>query len=179
MVLFSFMNRLDHLPFELISLFLSHVDEKKDLYTCTLINKSFYKCATPLLWEHLEIDNDDTLGTITAALESSGHVLGGFVRSVSIENKLSDNDLLAFIKHVPLLNDLSLESACDITDASFERVPLHVPHLTQLCIAHSDMTQWSMEAMRRHWYRQLNHLEFQFCFGLNYELFLLFANAQH
>ncbi|ORZ05639.1 hypothetical protein BCR42DRAFT_428051, partial [Absidia repens] len=55
-------------------------------------------------------------------------------------------------------NDLSLKAADYITDDSFEHVPLSI-------------TQWSIEAMRRHWYRQLNHLEFEFCKGLNYELF--------
>ncbi|ORZ05626.1 hypothetical protein BCR42DRAFT_473949 [Absidia repens] len=171
----TFMNHLDHLPSEVISSILNHVDKTWDLYTCTLINKTFYKYATPLLWEHLEIPGDDTLPYMTAGLEASSSLPsnspGKFVRSVLIRHALSDDELLAFIKHVPQLNDLSLESARNITDDSFEHVPLYVPHLTRLYLGHSSITQWSIEAMRRHWYRQLNHLEFEFCDGLNYELF--------
>ncbi|ORZ05636.1 hypothetical protein BCR42DRAFT_428047, partial [Absidia repens] len=131
--------------------------------------------ATPLLWEHLESPDNVTFSHMTADLEASsslrGNSVGKFVRSVSIRNELYDDQLLAFIKHVPQLNDLSLHQASYITDDNFEHIPLYVPHLTRLYIRNGEITQWSIEAMRRHWYRQLNHLEFKHCTGVNYELF--------
>ncbi|ORZ05629.1 hypothetical protein BCR42DRAFT_496624 [Absidia repens] len=172
---FSFMNHFDHLPSEVISLILNLVDETCDLYTCALINKTFYKYATPLLWEHLDLNGHRTFSYLIDNLEASSSLrsnsLGEFVRSASIQDRLSDDELLAFIKHVPQLNDLSLHEATFITDDSFEHVPLYVPHLTRLYIRYSSITQLSIEAMSRHWYRQLNHLEFKRCTDLNYELF--------
>ncbi|ORZ05630.1 hypothetical protein BCR42DRAFT_398162 [Absidia repens] len=169
------MNHFDHLPSEVISLILNHADETCDLYTCALINKTFYKYATPLLWEHLDLNGHRTFSYLIDDLEASSSLrsnsLGEFVRSASIQDRLSDDELLAFIKHVPQLNDLSLHEATFITDDSFEHVPLYVPHLTRLYIRYSSITQLSIEAMSRHWYRQLNHLEFKRCTGLSYDLF--------
>ncbi|CAO3600990.1 unnamed protein product [Absidia cylindrospora] len=93
---------------------------------------------------------------MTRALEaSSNNTLGDLVRSITIKCKLSDDDLLAFIKHVPLLNDLSLYAAHHITNDSFVQVPLHVPYLTRLYLYDAGITQRSMEAIGRHW----QHLE--------------------
>ncbi|CAO3600994.1 unnamed protein product [Absidia cylindrospora] len=151
----SLINHLDRLPSELISSILCLVD-KKDLFACTLVDKSFYKNAILLLWQELDIDTDDALHTITNTLEaSSNNTLGDLVRSITIKCKLSDDDLLAFIKHVPLLNDLSLYAAHHITNASFVQVPLHVPYLTRLYLYDAGITQGSMEAIGRHW----QHLE--------------------
>ncbi|ORZ05634.1 hypothetical protein BCR42DRAFT_496629 [Absidia repens] len=173
---FSFMNHFDHLPSEVISLILNHVDETCDLYTCALINKTFYKYATPLLWEHLDLNDHRTFSYLIDGLEASSSLqsnsLGESVRSASIQDGfLIDDDLLAFIKHVPQLNDLSLHDPAFISDDSFEHVPLYVPHLTRLYIRYSNIKQLSIEAMSRHWYRQLNHLELIYCTDLSYELF--------
>ncbi|ORZ05598.1 hypothetical protein BCR42DRAFT_178149 [Absidia repens] len=145
------MNHLNHLPSELISSILSYVD-KQDLCKCSLVDKSFYKATLPLLWQKLTIDNQGTLHTMTRILEastssSSATVLGELVRSVTIKALLSDDDLLAFIKHVPLITHLSLKKAYYISDDSLVQVPGLVPHLTHLDIYRADITQRSMEAI--------------------------------
>ncbi|CAO3600989.1 unnamed protein product [Absidia cylindrospora] len=142
-----------------------------NIVTCTLVDKSFYKNAILLLWQELDIDTDDALHTITNTLEaSSNNTLGDLVRSVTIDCKLSDDDLLAFIKHVPLLTDLSLDSAHYITDDSFVHVPRHVPHLTRFYICAADITQRSMEAIGRHW-QYLEQLALVCCNALDYNMF--------
>ncbi|ORZ05628.1 hypothetical protein BCR42DRAFT_428031 [Absidia repens] len=170
------MNHLAHLPSELILLILNRVDESCDLHECTFINTTFYKLATPLLWEHLELKGGLAFSFLIDCLEASSSLrsnsLGEFVRSALIQEPfLIDDELLAFIKHVPRLNDLSLVDPAFISDDSFQHVPLYVPHLTRLYIRYSNITQLSIEAMSRHWYRQLNHLEFIQCPDLSYDLF--------
>ncbi|CAO3601020.1 unnamed protein product [Absidia cylindrospora] len=176
------MNFYAHLPCELISLILSHVNRKKHLYACALVNKLFYKETMPLLWHHLDIDSIRMHDIIKAALEASaGNYLGELVRCISIKQHIShyyegrsyvsDDDLLALVKHVPLLTDLILEQADDITDASFEHVPLYVPHLAYLHLCDAKITQRSMEAMGRHWHCQLEQLELESCRNLDVDLF--------
>ncbi|ORZ05597.1 hypothetical protein BCR42DRAFT_473935 [Absidia repens] len=166
------MNHLNHLPYELISSILSYVD-KQALFTCALVDKSFYKITLPLLWQKLEIDTQDTLHTMTRILEastssSSDTVLGERVRSVRIKARISDDDLLAFIKHIPLVTDLSLDYASHISDDSFVQVADLVPHLTHLYIWNADITQRSMEAIGHFPLQQLTLLS---CHELNYNMF--------
>ncbi|ORZ05648.1 hypothetical protein BCR42DRAFT_473978 [Absidia repens] len=168
------MNHLNHLPYELISSILSYVD-KQDLFTCSLVDKSFYKATLLLLWQELEIDTQDTLHTMTRILEasasscsSSATVLGELVRSVTIKAKLSDDDLLAFIKHVPLITDLSLNYATYISDDSFVQVAGLVPHLTHLYIWGAVITQRSMEAIG---HCPLQQLTLVFCEDLESNMF--------
>ncbi|ORZ05649.1 hypothetical protein BCR42DRAFT_178586 [Absidia repens] len=166
------MNHLNHLPYELISSILSHVD-KQDLFTCALIDKSFYKTTLPLLWQVLEIDTQDTLHTMTRILEastssSSATVLGELVRSVMLRGELSDDDLLAFIKHVPLITDLSLKYSRHISDDSFVHLPGLVPHLTHLYIWGADITQRSMEAIAHFPLQQLTLI---CCHKFDYNMF--------
>ncbi|ORZ05631.1 hypothetical protein BCR42DRAFT_398163 [Absidia repens] len=146
----------------------------RSLYVCTHQQNLLQVCDAFALGTPRKSDNV-TFSHMTADLEASsslrGNSVGKFVRSVSIRNELYDDQLLTFIKHVPQLNDLSLHQASYITDDNFEHIPLYVPHLTRLYIRYGEITQWSIEAMRRHWYRQLNHLEFKHCTGVNYELF--------
>ncbi|ORZ05601.1 hypothetical protein BCR42DRAFT_427955 [Absidia repens] len=166
------MGHIDHFPSEVISLILNHVD-RKSLHACTLINKSFSSEVIPLLWRHLDINSNDVLASITTILEeASGSLMGESVRSVIIASKLlSDDDLLSFVKHVPLLNSLTLREASNITDESIVRVPLYVPHLTHLSLRSAHITQLSMEAMARHWQHQLGSLELIACNDLNYNLY--------
>ncbi|ORZ05640.1 hypothetical protein BCR42DRAFT_428053 [Absidia repens] len=178
------------LPCELISLILSQLNKKKDLYACTLVNHVFYKEATPLLWRHLDIGNVPTFTSITAALtqqQQQQHgqlaLLGTFVRSIAIIEtyvtdedsnciaEFSDDDLLALIQHVPFLTDLILEEGFHITDRSFEHVPQYIPHLTHLYLGKSRITQRSMEAMVRHWHPHLTRLELEYCHNLDADLF--------
>ncbi|ORZ05596.1 hypothetical protein BCR42DRAFT_427947 [Absidia repens] len=166
------MNHLNQLPSELISSILSYVD-KQDLFTCSLVDKSFYKTTLSLLWQELEIDTQDTLHTMTRILEastssSSATVLGELVRSVTINARLSDDDLLAFIKLVPLITDLSLVKASQISDDSFVQVPDLVPHVTHLYLCAADITQRSMEAIA-HW--PLQQLTLIFCEDLESNMF--------
>ncbi|ORZ05632.1 hypothetical protein BCR42DRAFT_496627 [Absidia repens] len=180
------------LPCELISLILSQLNKKKDLYACTLVNHVFYKEATPLLWRHLDIGNVPTFTSITAALKQQQQqqhgqlaLLGTFVRSIVIIKSymsakdsrcfalatFSDDDLLALIQHVPFLTDLILQDGRHITDRSFEHVPQYIPHLTHLYLGHSQITQRSMEAMVRHWHPHLTRLELEYCHNLDADLF--------
>ncbi|ORZ05593.1 hypothetical protein BCR42DRAFT_456745 [Absidia repens] len=172
------MKHLNHLPYELISSILSYVD-KQDLFTCALVDKSFYKATLPLLWQKLEIHNQDTLHTMTRILESStssssATVLGELVRIVMIFTELSDDDLLAFIKHVPLITHLSLEEATYISDDSFVQVPGRVPHLTHLYIGRAEITQRSMEAIGQ---CPLQELTLVGCDELESNLFALLARC--
>ncbi|ORZ05585.1 hypothetical protein BCR42DRAFT_427927 [Absidia repens] len=146
------MTRLDHLPSELISLILRHVS-KLDCYRCLFVNKSFYKEAMPLFWHDIYIDDDTNFTTMTASLAAMSNALGKCVRRVYIMRKITDDELLTLVQHVPLLKELVIYNENDITDASFMYVPQHVPHLTRLSFDYGAISHLSTTAMGQHWHQ--------------------------
>ncbi|ORZ05602.1 hypothetical protein BCR42DRAFT_456751 [Absidia repens] len=170
------MNNGNHLPSELISLILRDVDES-DLYACTLIDKSFHRESTPLLWRRLDIATEDCLCNLTTMMKESPRSLGELVRTVTLDgSSVTDETLLAFIKHVPFLEHLTLSYAYHVTDTSFQYVPGHCPNLTYLSIAHSPITQRSMVAIGQHCH-QLAEIHLYYCRGLDTDLFTSLASG--
>lgn len=124
----------------------------------------------PVLWRQLDIYSNDTLTNIITTMDESTRSPGVHVRDVCIGPSLSDSELLALIQHTPLLVNLLLPFAHNITDTSFQHVPAHCPHLSTLYLHYAKITHVSMAALGQHCH-QLSAFEFNNCYWPDIDLF--------
>jgi hypothetical protein len=98
------------------------------------------------------------------ATDSSHLLPGQYVRSISITQGsfLSDQALLALLQHTPLLTYLELSSTHNITDTSFQHLPISLTHL-ELCGANR-LTHMAMANLSHHC-QYLTKVTFSYCPG--------------
>ncbi|CAO3601094.1 unnamed protein product [Absidia cylindrospora] len=144
------MNNLGHLPAEIVSSILQHVNAK-DYYACSLINWSFYTATNPLLWKSPTLRNSNKALLFMNCLVEQQHLVGQHVRTLTSNIPWTDTDLLQLIiPHISHLEHLDLERANNITNASMEPLARHCPHLTTLHLVGSLITQETMNALGQH-----------------------------
>ncbi|SAL97678.1 hypothetical protein [Absidia glauca] len=138
------MSSLGDAPIEVLLLVLNNVDQQSDLYECTLVNKSFYATANPLLWRAPRMAGGfNREDTILFRLKKSFRLrhkhclrstpLGHNVRKLDASEDDHLLDLRAVINNVPLVEELVIGIE-NLKDKDMERIALNCPQLKFLSL---------------------------------------------
>ncbi|ORZ12401.1 hypothetical protein BCR42DRAFT_420541 [Absidia repens] len=140
---------MDHrvdLPTEIVSLILENVNQK-DLYACSLVNHQFHAVANPLLWCSFGIKSAANFQRVMTGLRESNPPMGRYVRHVHLTGFVTDMQLMAFMLHTPLLEDLLMEDGRRLTNISLCRLPGCCPRLKLMLLRGSDITHRSIQVL--------------------------------
>ncbi|ORZ07361.1 hypothetical protein BCR42DRAFT_472236 [Absidia repens] len=169
-----------HMPNEILECIFNHVaqkskrlpclygsqerDQRKDLYTCTLVNKLFYAIVNPLLWHEPVLDADPThVQRLLDCLAATERPLGHDVRKLYLRNTTcTDHQLLCLMTHVRHLETLSIDNdkplyddddpiaAAPITNTSLQQLPRYCSQLTSLDLYNMDLSTVTLRAIGQH-----------------------------
>ncbi|SAL97676.1 hypothetical protein [Absidia glauca] len=137
------MSNLGDAPIEVLFLILNNIDQQNHLYECTLINKSFYAAANPLLWRAPQMAGGTKReDTILFRLKQSFRLphqhclhstpLGHNVRKLDASKICRLQDLRVVINNVPLVEELVIGIE-KLKDKDMERIAIKCPQLKCLC----------------------------------------------
>ncbi|ORZ11595.1 hypothetical protein BCR42DRAFT_421396 [Absidia repens] len=169
------MTKFLHLPAEIFALIMDQVSTE-DLLACTLINRSFYSVANPILWRSPRIRTDTTahlfLQSIMASSSSSPRKqVGRHIRHVFLHSRYwTDATLLQLLEHAEGLEVLDIYSASRVTDESLVHLPRHCPRLQSLYLIASRISQPTFVALGQHT-KDLRRLNLLLCNHLSWRLF--------
>lgn len=146
------------IPPEILSLILENLSQS-DLFTCTIVNRTFNAASTSILWKAPEFRNSSSLQRFAACLTRAKEEKGILVRVLNLNQPVSafvnDDWLSDVIIWTPLLDTLSVSYCMHLTDKSLAKLAKYCKGLTYLDLECSRIT-----------YRTVHHL--RFCQNLRY-----------
>ncbi|ORZ11603.1 hypothetical protein BCR42DRAFT_494096, partial [Absidia repens] len=162
------------LPTEIVIQIVDYISQRKDLKTCTLVNKQFYAIAIRFLWRSPRFKSKAFVKSFVDYLTNSQKqqqqdlpAVGRHIKTLSLEYRFwTDSSVLRLLPQVPNLEDLSLCSRKDrVSLRPLQSIPRHCPHLTSLFISGRRISESVIIALGQHC-RQLGQLSLIFCDGI-------------
>ncbi|CAO3591539.1 unnamed protein product [Absidia cylindrospora] len=147
----------DSFPIEIISLILHHV-QRRDLFTCALVNQRFYQATTSIVWRSLIFANDASLCN-----GHHHHRLGQHVHHLHVG---------IYLNGITFDEINSIKTNQPITDTHFQQWIRECPHLTSVCLENSGITQASLKALIQHCGPRLRRLGLKSCLYLSPDVYL-------
>ncbi|CAO3593626.1 unnamed protein product [Absidia cylindrospora] len=169
---------MNHLPVEIISSIMQHISEQNDLLSCSLVNQCFYRETVPFLWRcfaHEEAMVSKSIDRLLQQLPS--HPITNHVQEVTLGSRWTDAQFTHLMSHIgPQVDKVTISNGHHLSDVSFQQLPRHWPHLTQLHLCYATITHTSMVAIASHC-PQLRTLSLSRCIHLTPDMYAPFVQA--
>ncbi|ORZ07148.1 hypothetical protein BCR42DRAFT_472399, partial [Absidia repens] len=147
------MTLFDQLPAEILSLIVNRTD-RRDLYSCALINKKCNRATTPLFWKTVHVRSESKARLFLRALAdaSSSSPLGHYIRHIDLGDMMWSDITVAFLtQHVHDLKALYIRNGEFMTDLGFcSYLPRIGTHLTTLHLEQCYVTYSTITAIDQH-----------------------------
>ncbi|ORZ05376.1 hypothetical protein BCR42DRAFT_428168 [Absidia repens] len=175
---------MDHVPAEIISSIIEHIDEQNDLLSCSLVNQCFYKATIPFLWrfivegEHAMWDEDqEKVKFLDCLMQQPPHPMANYVQEIELFSQWTDTEFVQLMSLIgPQVESVYISSSEAMSDTSFQQLGCFWPNVTALYARRHSATQASMIALARQCPR-LRILQLGYCPALSPRTLAPFVEA--
>ncbi|ORZ11600.1 hypothetical protein BCR42DRAFT_454088 [Absidia repens] len=138
---------------------------RRDLYTCTLVNKQFYAIVNPLLWQDPALNlNLAHIARLLKCLTATERPLGQHIKRLLLRDGFCTDDqflrLMTHMRHLETFELVHVDAAytnntTPISNTSLQQLPRYCSQLTSLSLFNIDLSEATVRAIGQHC-RQLN-----------------------
>ncbi|ORZ07184.1 hypothetical protein BCR42DRAFT_456162 [Absidia repens] len=155
------------LPTEVVYSIFQHL-QKKDRFTCTLVNQWFYAMVNPLLWRTIWMTSSDSGKKVFDCLVAARHPVGQHIRPLHLEYfTWTDDSLSLLMTHVGALEELWLHFPKIVSDQVMQQLLRQYPNLKLLHLGRCSLTPSTWDLLGG----QLKTLHLDRCTGVPPDIF--------
>ncbi|ORZ05248.1 hypothetical protein BCR42DRAFT_456933 [Absidia repens] len=177
-------SNLGHLPAEIISSILQHISDQDDLFSCSVVNRCFYKQTLPFLWRrftegiHFDVEEggqeEERMApqSVDSLMQQQlPHPMVKYVQEVELCSRWTETQLMQLMSRIgPQLEKVTMFSGRLVSDTCLQALAYYWPRLTQLELHYHNVTPDFMMAIAQHC-PQLRDLYFFGCPRLSPNIF--------
>ncbi|ORZ07160.1 hypothetical protein BCR42DRAFT_397450 [Absidia repens] len=144
----------------------NHIEQKQDLFACSLVNQWFYTCTLPFLWHFHEEHYRDSPTALINCLAEARHPMTTYMRKLVLREDWTKDHILRLVPHLHRLEDLTLYCDDVLGDTIIQQLPHYCPNLKALVLIASPITLPTIHILAQHYHHQLYKLHLHDCVHL-------------